>query len=144
MKSIGRIAVATAALMLVGATLGGTIGVVLLAALGLLVDGPGGFPYAWDAIYVSGIVGAFIGGVGGPVLTWTLLRHIPFWRIFLETTAGTSIGGALGLLLSGLNPVIAVGGALAGFVTSAIALRVRIRPRSKSVESPHELPSIEE
>ena len=118
----------TLGFLLGGAITGAVIGAGLLAVLGLVVDGPGGFPPVWDAYEVAAIVGAIIGGLALPLVAWSLLRHVPLWHVFAETSVGTIIGGSVGLLASGLNATIAVMSAFGGFVLAAGIMRFRNRP----------------
>lgn len=132
-----RVIVVTLALLVAGSLLGGAIGVGLLGVFALVVDGPGGFPYAWEAFALSGVVGATLGALIGPALAWTALRDVPLWRVFAETATGAVIGGAAGFLGSGLNPLVAVGTATLGGLGAALRLRSRTRP------VPRGLPPIE-
>ena len=111
------------------AVAGGVVGVVLgaglLAVFGLLIDGWGGFPYMWDAFVVAGAVGTLLGGVLAPLAGWLFLRHVPFSCVFGSTAVGTALGASTGLLASSLDPVSAVGGAIAGFALSVVTVRLR-------------------
>jgi hypothetical protein len=46
----------------------------------------------------GGRVGAMCGAVLAPFVAFTFLRHVPLWRLFAETLAGTVVGGAIGFL----------------------------------------------
>jgi hypothetical protein len=101
--------------------------VCLLAVLGLVVDGLGGFPYVVQAYAIAGSIGGVLGGVLVPLSAWTLLRRVPFGLVFAGLSAGTAMGGTLGLLLSGINPIMAVAGAVGGYLLSAAFLYWRSR-----------------
>ena len=65
-----------------------TIAPVLLAVVGRIVDGPGGFPYVWDAFWFASILGAFLGGVLAPLAGFVLLRRVPIGKALAVTAAG--------------------------------------------------------
>jgi hypothetical protein len=117
----------TAALCVAGGAVGALLGACLLAILSLAVDGPGGFPYVVQAYGLAAAVGGVLGGVLVPLSAWTLLRRVPFGLVFAGASAGTAAGGTLGLLLSGLNPLTAVAGAVAGYLLFAAYLYRRSR-----------------
>lgn len=100
----------------------------MLAVWGLLADGPGGFPYAWFAFEFAAVVGAVLGGMLLPLVTWTVLPHVAFGRILVETAIGTAAGAAITVLVAGFaDPLdLVLGGAL-GFVASVVQLRLRRR-----------------
>ncbi|HEY0151901.1 MAG TPA: hypothetical protein VGB92_07885 [Longimicrobium sp.] len=123
----------TAALCLAGGVVGALLGVGLLAILSLVVDGRGGFPYIVEAYALAAAVGGVLGGVLVPVSAWTLLRRVPFGLVFAGASAGTAAGGTLGLLLSGLDPLMAVAGAVSGYLVSAAYLYRRSRSVQTSV-----------
>lgn len=117
----------TAALCVTGGLAGAVLGVCLLAILSLAVDGRGGFPYVVQAYALAAAVGGVLGGVLVPLSAWTLLRRVPFGLVFAGASAGTAAGGTLGLLLSGLDPLMAVAGAVGGYLLSAAYLYRRSR-----------------
>jgi hypothetical protein len=117
----------TAALCLTGGVVGAVLGVGLLGILSLVVDGRGGFPYIVEAYGLAAVVGGVLGGVLVPVSAWTLLRRVPFGHVFAGASIGTAAGGTLGLLLSGLDPLMAVAGAVGGYLISAAYLYRRSR-----------------
>jgi hypothetical protein len=104
----------------------------LLAILSLVVDGRGGFPYIVEAYALAAAVGGVLGGVLVPVSAWMLLRRVPFGLVFAGASLGTAAGGTLGLLLSGLDPLMAVAGAVGGYLLSA----ARTCTATRGVESP--------
>lgn len=129
--TLARISVVTASLALAGAVIGALLGAGLLAILGFLADGPGREPYVWIAFDLAAVAGAVLGGIGLPVVAWTLLRHVPYSRIVLETGLGTVIGASIGYLGFALNPVTAVVGGVAGFLLGALQLRIRRKPEAR-------------
>ena len=126
---VQRAVSASVGLLVTGALLGAGVGVGVLEVWGLMVDGPGGFPYVWFAFEYAAEVGAVLGGVLLPLVTWTILPNVAFGRIFVETTIGTAAGAALAILDGGLaNPFVAVLGGAIGFLVTVIQLKLR-RPR---------------
>jgi hypothetical protein len=125
----------TAGLLLTGAAVGAALAAGILAVVGLVVDGPGGFPYIRAAFGLAAAFGALIGGVGLPVVAWGWLRHVALGRVVLETGIGTVLGGLIGFVGSGLRPLPGAAGALAGFLLAAVQLRVR-RPPSRPPARP--------
>lgn len=86
----------TAGLVIGGALAGAAVGMVL-TPLGKIVAGaPPADPanYLWNA-------GAFavLGACVGPVVTWSALRNVPFWRTIAEPLAGSLLGAGIGVLL---------------------------------------------
>lgn len=128
--SPARVVGVTSGLVASGAIVGAGLGAGLLGVLSVVVDGRGGFPHAWFAFVVAGVVGAGLGGIGLPVLAWSLLRDQPLIRVFTVTTAGTAIGASVGFLGTSLNPIGAMTGACAGFVGSALMIRARTSRRA--------------
>lgn len=124
-RRLPRITAVAAGLLLTGMIVGGALAAGILGVVGLLVDGAGGFPHVWGAYGLAAALGAFVGGVGLPLVAWGFLRHVALGRVVLETGIGTVLGGTIGLLASGLRPVPAAAGALAGFVIAALVLRWR-------------------
>jgi hypothetical protein len=122
---VARVTGATFGLAAGGALAGSVVGVGWLAALGLAVDGPGGFPYVWDAFVVAASVGAVLGGIGLPTVTWGYLRHVAFGRVVAYGATGTVVGGTVGALASRLGVFPAIAGAVVGFICSTLLLRWR-------------------
>ena len=132
-RNLPRITGVTAGLLLAGSITGALLAAGVLGIVGLVVDGPGGFPHIWEAYGLAGAVGALVGGVGLPLVTWGFLRHVALGRVVLETALGTMMGGVVGLLASHLRPLPAAGGALAGFLLAAVQLRLRRPHRTGAV-----------
>lgn len=105
-----------------GASVGAVLAVAILAGVGLAVDGPGGFPYVWDAFEFAAIIGAACGAIAFPVAALGPLAAVPRRRVLGWTTGGTMVGGVLGLLVTGLNPLAGLAGVVGGFVLGACAL----------------------
>jgi len=82
------------------------------------------------ALQVGGVFGAIL----GPVLGWGLLRNAPLWRAALWSTAGATLGSAMGyVILLGqvfpetLGETSFFWGGAAGASIAAALLRARIR-----------------
>lgn len=130
-----RVAGVTVGLTVAGALAGAIISSATLAILGVLVDGPGGFPHVWDAFVLAAVVGGALGGVLTPSAAWILLRRVPIGRAFGITAISTAVGGAVGLLASALNPLVAIGGAVIGFAVSVGWLRRKGHRSTEVVET---------
>lgn len=115
----------TTGLVLAGASSGAVLGCALLWVLGVAVDGFGGFPHARSAYLLAALAGAPLGGLGIPLLAWSVLRDVPFISIVAGTMLGAVAGGTAGLLASGLNTNVALAGTVLGFAAGAVALRLK-------------------
>ena len=122
--SLRRAAGASVGLLIAGAAVGAALAVGVLAVWGRVLDGPGGFPYVWDAFELAGVIGAALGGVLLPLAAWTILPHVSFGRIVAETTVG-SLLGAVAAIVAGVDPLVVPLGALAGFGIAVLQLRLR-------------------
>jgi hypothetical protein len=116
----------TLILAAIGAGAGALLGATLLAAM--LSRGPGG-PSRYDlplGLVIGGPIGAIAGGLGAPLLGWTLLREVPLGRALWMGAVGTALGAWAGAqLLSGvLAPVY---GGLAGLLLGALVARYATR-----------------
>jgi hypothetical protein len=101
-----------------GAVAGFVLGTATLAILQIWA--PGGFHWGIDipfGMMFGGTFGAFVGGIGAPILAWAFMRTVPLGRA-IGWSAVATVAGALGGLLAG-HP--ALGGCL-GFGLGAIAL----------------------
>jgi hypothetical protein len=125
--SLRRAAGASVGLLLTGAAVGAALAVGVLAVWGRVLDGPGGFPYVWDAFELAGVIGAALGGVLLPLTAWTILPHVSFGRIVAETSVGALLG-AVAAIVADTDPLSVPLGALAGFGIAVLQLRLR-RPR---------------
>ena len=73
-----------------------------------------------------GAIGAAIGAVVAPLMSWLLLRHVPLGRAILHTAIGTVLGGILGLTLG--NPFA---GSIVGFGVAAVRLSITAKQRRR-------------
>lgn len=113
----------TFAILVIGALVGAALGVSLLAAVGLLADGRGGYPYLWDAFILAGVVGGVLGGLSLPFVASTVLSHVAIGRILLYTGVGTIVGTLVTSSFSPFDSMLSTLGAIAGFVAAAVLLR---------------------
>jgi hypothetical protein len=132
---LGRVAAVTASLALVGAVIGGVVGGGLLLVrslvLGLAQSDVVGLSLAGTAF------SALLGAVLAPATAWMFLRRVALGRAIAQTTIGTTVGAALGMVIEAVilkRPTVLFGviGALVGFFAAAV--RLRIITRSSSVE----------
>ena len=143
--ALGRVVAVTASIAVTGAVIGGVVGAMLLAVWSLPFTGGGRIvnAAAWGGLY-----GAALGAVLAPITAWSFLRRVPLGRALLHTTIWTTVGAAVGLVLDRIG-VTSVStfpagliGALAGFLASAIRLRLvtRTTAAKPGMESrpPHE------
>jgi hypothetical protein len=136
MTRLGRIITVTLGLSIAGAIFGALAGVIGLVVLTVLTGG--GLPML-DMAVVPAILGATFGAVGAPAIAWLLLRYVPLGKAVAWGTVGTAAGGVGGWLLAtvvdraspGLATAVesqvkgAILGAIAGFLTAALILRIR-------------------
>jgi hypothetical protein len=79
--------------------------------------------------------GAAFGAFCGPLLAWSLLRHVPLWRVIVWAATGTVLGSLVAWAAAGASlapglPTV-FGGALLGMVIAGVILRRR------ATRSPH-------
>ena len=122
--SIPRALGVTFGLGAAGASVGASLGAGLLAAIRLAIDGPGGFPYLWDAFSLAGLVGAGLGAIALPYVAWSLPR-VTIGRIVATTALGTVMGATAGFLWMDLDFLGAIIGAVMGFGCAAAYLGIR-------------------
>src|SRR6185295_16927914 len=102
-----RIFGVTGGLIVVGAFAGALAGLIALIpipiqhALRPTIDD--GFVSFGDLAPYALAFGAMLGAVLGPMLAWSMLRHVPLWRVVVHPLVGTVIGTALGWIV-GWNP----------------------------------------
>ena len=125
---VGRVVSITLGIAAVGATIGGVMGAILMAAwqsvvrLILIADGPRVF------IAPGAAAGALLGAVLAPITSWLFLRRVALGKALLDTTVGTTAGAAIGLAVDGtlgarmFVPASLIG-AIVGFLAAAIRLR---------------------
>ena len=120
--SIARAVGVTIGLGAVGASVGAGLAAGLFAVLSLAIDGPGGYPYVWDAFWLAGVIGAGLGAIALPYVAWSLPR-VAIGRIVATTALGTAIGGTAGFLW--MHALGALLGAVMGFGCAASYLGIR-------------------
>jgi hypothetical protein len=120
-----KILVVTAALAVTGAVIGAVVGSLMLLSWAAVVEAS--LRAAWDPalLAVGAAFGGMFGAVLGPAAAWLLMRHVPLWLAVGGTAAGTLMGAVIGMIVAG--PPGSFYGALAGFVGTAVFLRVRRR-----------------
>jgi len=136
-----RILLVTVGLAVTGGVAGAVCGV--LALLPLLIS-----QWMWassdvrfatfrDVAPWAASAGAVLGAVCGPLLAWSLLRHVSLWRVILWATAGTVMGSFAGWavaknpILPGVEAILL--GALIGMILAGVGLRIRMSSRSGAV-----------
>ena len=119
--ALGRVLGVTAFLGALGGLAGALGGMLLAVGLSIALD----FRLSWDAarayLFAAGL-GAVVGMVAGPALTWLLLRTTPIWRAIGETAIGAGLAATAGLATQSSIWIVclyAVGGA------TLAALRLR-------------------
>jgi hypothetical protein len=107
-------------------TLGLAIAGVVAGIVGVAVVPDDPLSLSFYGIYV----GAPLSVITAPVVAWLLLRDVPFGRRCTGTALGTVYGTVAGWLLAPGDPdraVIAVLGALAGFLSAAVLMSIKFR-----------------
>jgi len=126
---VGRAVTITLGIAVVGATIGGVMGAVLMAAwqsLSRIIFFAGG---ARVVIAPGAAAGALLGAVLAPITAWLFLRRVALGKAILHTTVGTTAGAAIGLVVDGVLAAprmfvpASLAGAIAGFLAAAIRLR---------------------
>jgi len=134
---LGRAVTVTLGIALVGAIIGGVIGGALFTAWYGLVRMRSNDLDPGMLIGRGAAAGATLGTVLAPLTSWVFLRRIPLGKALLQTTLGTTIGAAVGLLVdrAALTPESFVPatllGAVVGFLAAAIRLRIVTRTRAR-------------
>lgn len=128
---IARIMAVTAGLVVAGALFGGLAGAAVLVLWAMQLEGVYAALSDPSIPLMGALFGGVVGAVLGPLAAWLLMRHVPLWLAVGGTTLGTLAGGAVGMLLTGA-PDLSMYAGMAGFAVSAIALRVRTRPPSRT------------
>ena len=98
-------------LVVAGATLGASAAMLAMVAAGLR---------PWESGFLlvfGGGLGTLLGAIFGPLVMWTILRHVPVGLAIGVTCLGTVIGGVIGMAL--WSPLL---GAIFGFLIAAIWL----------------------
>ena len=131
--ALGRVATITLSIAAIGAVIGGALGAALLAvwALRLRISGR---EFITGAGTGAG-VGAALGAVLAPITAWAFLRRVPLGRALAQTSIGTTLGAAVGLVVGTFawatptTTLVGLAGALLGFLVAAIHLRFATRTR---------------
>lgn len=130
---LGRVAAVTLSIAAIGAIIGGALGALLLAVWALRLGVRGG-DFRAGAGFGAG-VGAGLGAVLAPITAWAFLRRVPLGKALGQTSLGTTVGAAAGLILGsfGLPSLSSLPaglvGALLGFLVAAVRLRFATRTR---------------
>jgi uncharacterized membrane protein YfcA len=148
MARIRRILAVTAGLAAAGALTGAACGVLALTPLLVthLLHPDLDRLFATVAFFAprAAAVGAAFGVVAGPLLAWSLLRHVPLWRVILWAAAGTVVGSFYGLAAGSRLPALfpaVISGALLGMAAGSVLLRRRVG-RETHVGTPPALPNV--
>jgi len=133
-----RILAVTAGLSVIGALVGAVLGILAIAFVGLVTDGPGGILDASVLFGTTALFGALVGSILAPIAAWALMRHVPLWRAILETSVGTMLGVVLGYWLGpvfrfGLFWSVTLG--VAGFLCAAVRLRLASQQRATEFDA---------
>jgi len=120
-----RLLAITLGLAGVGALFGGVAGGVGLAIV--LLFEPQLWRSAFEFCAFAASVGAVLGMIGAPVVTWVMLRRVPLGRMFTLLTLGTTGAAVLGWFV--FSPIDVIWGptlaGFFGFMATAIALSYR-------------------
>jgi len=126
MVSAPRVVGVTLGLVGAGAVLGALAGGVSLG-FSLAITDP---QLSAEGLAFGAFLGAPLGAVTAPVLSWLLLRRVPLGRMFAGLVAGTIFGGIIGWLTTtpgGEIEVNGLAGAFIGCLVAGITLRYRAR-----------------
>jgi hypothetical protein len=118
-----RVQRATFAILIIGAIAGAILGAGLLGVVGLLADGPGGYPYLWDAFTLAGSVGGVLGGLSLAFVASTVLSHVAIGRILIYAAVGTVVGTLAASIVSPFDSVLSTLGAVVGFIAAMMLLK---------------------
>ena len=132
-RRIGRIIAVTALLAALGGVAGGLGGLLIVAAVALLVrSGAGGLMVALE---IGSAVGFAFGLLAGPTLAWTMLRRAPIWRAIGETALAAGMASTLAVVMS-WSLIQSVWWAAAASLAAAFRLRYAYRvPREARITS---------
>ena len=133
MRQKARIAAVTAGLVVAGGIFGTIAGALVLLVWFTAQDPSGMTLSAVKGILLFSIfVGGGLGAVLGPLLAWTVMRHVPLWLAVGGTTVGTFVSGGLTILITG-SPGFGIMMGVVGCIASAIALHERFAPAEQRV-----------
>jgi hypothetical protein len=128
---------------LVGASgiVGGLCGVLALVPILVLrivhPNADDAFIPLTDVAPLAFTFGAVLGGVLGPLVAWTALRHVPLWRLLLEPAVGTVPGALIGWSIPhpiGVPRLIVF--PLIGMAVAALRLRYSFPVRRRQSSEP--------
>ncbi len=124
MVSAPRVVGVTLGLIGAGAIFGSLAGGVSLG-FSLVITNPG---FSGGGLVLGALVGAPLGAVTAPALSWLLLRRVPLGRMFAGLALGTIFGGIIGWLTTtpgGEVEINGLAGAFIGCIVAGITLRYR-------------------
>lgn len=128
-----RILIVLLGLALAGAIMGAIAGGIVTVTVGVALEGPRALGHTF--LYGMGAAfGAACGAILAPVASFAFLRHVPLWRVFVDTAIGTIVAGTATALLHLSIPLVLVAGT-AGFFAAAARLAWRT-PRKQPAELP--------
>jgi hypothetical protein len=122
-----------AGIIAASSVVGALVGISAAFLVGLVVIGPG-VAHLGELFLAAGTIGAVAGPLVAPFAFFGLLRHVPLWRAFLETSVGTILGATVGLLLAD-NLVVMFVLAVSGLVVAALRLQGSARRTAQSARS---------
>jgi hypothetical protein len=123
MPRLSRVLAITGGLVLGGVFAGGMAAAFGLT-LSLILAGEWRIALNPQLLRFSALVGGVIGAVVAPVTSWLFLRHVPFGRMFLQTTLATALVGGVAFALN-FSPFLF---AALGFLGAAARLAI-VTPR---------------
>lgn len=130
MKPLARILGVTVGLSAAGALCGALAGAAALtASLWLEHD-----PFAVSiGVVVGAILGAPLGALTAPILGWGFLRRVPLGPMFVQMSAGTTIGGVIGWITVAGDARVTSG--LLGAVIGCLVAAARLQYRAHRLEA---------
>jgi hypothetical protein len=131
--NIGRIVGVTGLLALLGGFAGALGGLVIAIGSSFAINAGLDAADVLEIVSFASGIGAGVGVIAGPALSWTLLRRVPIWRAIGETALAAGIGAAVTLVLNG-SVWSMIGWSVAA--ATLAALRLRRSHRSKAPPIP--------
>jgi hypothetical protein len=118
----GRIIGVTALLAALGGLTGALGGALIALGYVLVTEGSVNVGLLGVILRTAGVVGFGVGVVGGPLLSWTLLRKAPIWRAIGETALAAGLAAGVSMAFKvGVWPMI--GWSVLGATVAALRLR---------------------